>query len=80
MVHVADGVSLLLVTHDVELVATVADRVAIMRDGALSSAGPTAEMLPTHSPFEPQMAQLFPTHRVITVEQVLDLINDENDN
>lgn len=74
---VAQDISLLLITHDVELVATIAHRVVIMQDGVLSAGGPTAEQLHTTPPFEPQMAQLFPMKGVVNVEQVQALIKPQ---
>ena len=67
----AEGIAILLVTHDVELVAQTADRVAILRDGALGPVGPAAEILPHTPPFQPQMARLFEQAGVLTVEEVL---------
>jgi peptide/nickel transport system ATP-binding protein len=45
------GMALLLVSHDLALVSTVADRVVVMRDGEAVECGPTARVLtaPAHS-------------------------------
>ncbi|MEM8569344.1 MAG: dipeptide ABC transporter ATP-binding protein [Pseudomonadota bacterium] len=40
-----DGMGLMLISHDLAVVAGMADRLAIMRDGAVVEAGPTAEVL-----------------------------------
>ncbi|WP_246205526.1 ABC transporter ATP-binding protein [Agromyces salentinus] len=41
----AEGTTVLVVTHDLQLVADHASHVAVMRDGRLLGAGPTAEVL-----------------------------------
>jgi phospholipid/cholesterol/gamma-HCH transport system ATP-binding protein len=40
----------LVVTHDLELTKTVADRVALLRDGRFAFVGPVAELLQTDDP------------------------------
>ena len=40
-----EGTTVLVVTHDLQLVAEYADRVVVMRDGRVLGAGPTAEVL-----------------------------------
>ena len=67
-----EGMGLLLVTHDVELVAQVADRVIIMSQGEVIAAGPTAEVLATSPLFAPQIARLFPESGWLTVEDALE--------
>jgi energy-coupling factor transport system ATP-binding protein len=56
----AAGMGLLLVTHDVELTAMIADRVAIMSQGEIIAAGKTADILSATPLFAPQIARLFP--------------------
>ena len=41
----ADGTTVLVVTHDLQLVADYADRVAVMQGGRVIGSGPTAEVL-----------------------------------
>jgi energy-coupling factor transport system ATP-binding protein len=41
----AEGTTVLVVTHDLQLVADYASRTAVMRDGRLLGVGPTAEVL-----------------------------------
>src|SRR5690606_25842266 len=44
-----DGMGLILITHDLAVVADVADKVAIMRQGVVVEAGPTLEVFRTLS-------------------------------
>jgi energy-coupling factor transport system ATP-binding protein len=67
----AEGMGLLLVTHDVELVAQIADRVVLLSQGEVIAAGPTAEILATSPLFAPQIARLFPDSGWLTVEDAL---------
>jgi energy-coupling factor transport system ATP-binding protein len=67
----AKGMGLLLVTHDVELVAQIADRVVLLSQGEVIAAGPTAEILATSPLFAPQIARLFPDSGWLTVEDAL---------
>jgi energy-coupling factor transport system ATP-binding protein len=55
----AEGVSVLLVTHDVELVAQAADRVVILSQGEVI-ADDAPEVLSASPLFAPQVARLFP--------------------
>jgi energy-coupling factor transport system ATP-binding protein len=66
----SEGVGIMLVTHDVELVAACADRVAIMAAGRIQADG-APEMLLAQAPFLAQMAELFPGAGCLTVESVL---------
>jgi energy-coupling factor transport system ATP-binding protein len=65
------GMGLLLVTHDVELVAMVADRVVILSQGEVIAAGETADILSTSPLFAPQIAKLFPGRGWLTVDDAL---------
>jgi energy-coupling factor transport system ATP-binding protein len=66
----AEGMAILLVTHDVELVAAVADHVWMLRGGEIVARGRPAEVL-RGDRFAPQMARLFPGAGWLTVEEVL---------
>jgi energy-coupling factor transport system ATP-binding protein len=66
----AAGMGLLLVTHDVELAAMIADRVAIMSQGEIIAAGKTADILSATPLFAPQIARLFPNRGWLTVQDV----------
>jgi energy-coupling factor transport system ATP-binding protein len=67
----AEGASILLVTHDVELVAQAADRVVLLSQGEII-ADEAPELLTTSPLFAPQVARLFPGTGWLTVEDALD--------
>lgn len=77
----AQGKGLLLVTHDVELVAQIARRVVLLGQGEVMAVGKTADILSTSPLFAPQIARLFPNQGWLTVEDALaglDLVSDTN--
>ncbi|MGH8905384.1 MAG: ABC transporter ATP-binding protein [Egibacteraceae bacterium] len=57
------GLSLLFISHDLKVVASVADRVVVLADGAVAEQGPIAEVLgrPTHPHTRRLVAAAFPT-------------------
>ncbi|HEY9388230.1 MAG TPA: ATP-binding cassette domain-containing protein [Mycobacteriales bacterium] len=66
----ADGHGVLLATHDVELVAEVADRTVVLADGDLVADGPSRQVV-THSPaFAPQVAKVLSPAGWLTVSEV----------
>ena len=67
----AEGAGVLLVTHDVELVAQAADRVVVLGEGMVIADGPPVEVLTASSSFAPQVARLFPGSGWLTVEDAL---------
>ena len=67
----AAGMGLLLVTHDVELVAQIAQRTLIISQGEIIAAGETADILAASPLFAPQIARLFPGSGWLTVEDAL---------
>jgi energy-coupling factor transporter ATP-binding protein EcfA2 len=67
----AAGMGLLLVTHDVELAAQVANRVLVMSEGEIIAEGPAAEVLSSSPLFAPQMARLFPGRGWLTAADAL---------
>ncbi|MBN2390282.1 MAG: energy-coupling factor ABC transporter ATP-binding protein [Anaerolineae bacterium] len=67
----AAGLAILLVTHDVELVAEAADRVVVMDQGEIVAHGNPAEVLRASPTFTPQIAQLFPDSDWLTVGDAL---------
>lgn len=65
----ARGISVLLATHDVEFVATVADQVLVLADGDLVSAGPVRDVLAETPAFAPQVQKVLGPGW-LTVDQV----------
>ncbi|MBS3784173.1 MAG: ATP-binding cassette domain-containing protein [Anaerolineae bacterium] len=66
----AEGTSILLVTHDVELVAQAADRVVLLSQGEII-ADDAPEVLTSSPLFAPQVARLFPGTDWLTAEDAL---------
>jgi len=66
-----EGVGVLLVTHDVELVAQAADRVIVLEQGEIVAQGPSVEILTNAPLFSPQVARLFPGTGWLSVEDAL---------
>jgi energy-coupling factor transporter ATP-binding protein EcfA2 len=67
----AEGTGVLLVTHDVELVAQAADRVIVLDQGEVAAAGLPATVLSASPLLAPQVAQLFPGTGWLTVDDAL---------
>lgn len=76
----AAGAALLLVTHDVEFTAEVADQVLILEEGRIAAAGSPARVLPQYPLFAPQMVQLFPDQGWLTAAQAVDFLSTTQDN
>lgn len=66
----AAGHGIVLATHDVELVAEVADRVVVLGDGELVADGPTAEVVVSSPAFAPQVAKVLAPAPWLTVGSV----------
>jgi energy-coupling factor transporter ATP-binding protein EcfA2 len=66
----AAGHAVLLATHDVELVAELADRVLLLADGELVADGPTREVITGSPAFAPQVAKVLAPQRWLTVDDV----------
>ena len=56
----ARGSGVVIATHDVDLVAEVADRVVVLRDGRAVELGPPERACAAGSPFATQIGSLFP--------------------
>jgi energy-coupling factor transport system ATP-binding protein len=67
----SEGKTIIIVTHDVELVAAYADRVALLGDGEIIVDGPTRDVLSDSLTLSPQIAKLFPGTGLLTVEDAL---------
>jgi energy-coupling factor transport system ATP-binding protein len=66
----ADGHCVVLATHDVELVASVAERAVVLAQGEVVADGPAREVV-CHSPvFAPQVAKVLAPEAWLTVEEV----------
>jgi energy-coupling factor transporter ATP-binding protein EcfA2 len=66
-----DGAAIVLVTHDVELAAALADRVVLMSQGQVIADGAPAAVLGASPLFAPQIARLFPETGWLTAEDVI---------
>jgi energy-coupling factor transport system ATP-binding protein len=67
----AYGRTVIVVTHDVELVAQCAERVVLMGDGEIVVDGPTREVMSDSQVFATQIAKLFGDRRFLTVADVV---------
>ena len=74
----AEGAALLLVTHDVEMAATIAARTIMLSQGEVIAVGPTRDVLAGSPQFAPQMARLFPGRGWLTVRDVLGAVGRSN--
>lgn len=72
----SEGVSVLLVTHDVELIAHAADRVMILSQGEVI-ADDSPEVLTASPLFAPQVARLFPRRGWLVGEDVLSELGEQ---
>jgi energy-coupling factor transporter ATP-binding protein EcfA2 len=73
----ADGAAILLVTHDVELAAMMADRTVMLSQGEVIASGPTRDVLGSSPHFSPQIARLFPGRGWLTVADALDYFRNQ---
>jgi len=64
----ADGASVVLATHDVELVAEIADRVVILAEGEVVADGVTADIVLSSPAFAPQVAKVLAPLPLLTVD------------
>ena len=72
----AQGHTVIMATHDVELVARAADRVLLMAEGEVVVDGPTREVMTESLVFASQMTKLFRDPRFLTVEDVLQCVDE----
>jgi len=66
--------SVLLATHDVELVAELADRVLFLAEGEIVADGSTLDVLLSSPAFAPQVAKIMSPKPWLTVSDVVDAI------
>ena len=64
------GHAVVLATHDVELVAEVADRVVILAEGEVVADGPTSHVVTSSPMFAPQVAKILSPEPWLTVDDV----------
>ena len=65
------GRSVLIATHDVELVAELADRVIFLSEGEIVADGPTLDILLSSPAFAPQVSKVMSPRRWLTVSDVV---------
>lgn len=70
----AEGHSIVVATHDVELVATTCHRVVVMAEGEVVSDGPTRDVLPGSALLATQVAKVCNPVPLLTVEEFLDAL------
>jgi energy-coupling factor transport system ATP-binding protein len=64
------GRAVMVSTHDVEFVASAADRVVVMAQGEIVADGPTSDVIVASPAFAPQTAKILAPLRYLTVDQV----------
>jgi energy-coupling factor transport system ATP-binding protein len=74
----SEGLSVLLVTHDVEFAASVSDRVLLMDNGEIVQQGSTFEVMNAQSQYATQITRLFPGSGWLTPEQALVALQDNS--
>lgn len=62
--------AVVVATHDVEFVASVANRVVVLADGEIVADGPTADVVVASPVFAPQVAKVMHPARWLTVAQI----------
>jgi energy-coupling factor transport system ATP-binding protein len=70
------GTTIVLATHDVELVAETADRVAILADGEVVADGPVREVLAASPAFAPQVTKVLHPQSWLTVDDVAQALGE----
>ena len=66
----AAGHGVLIATHDVELVAEIADRMVVLADGEIVSDGPAREVAVSSPVFAPQVAKVLAPLPFLTIADV----------
>ncbi|MGW4892884.1 ABC transporter ATP-binding protein [Kitasatospora sp. NPDC004240] len=70
----AEGRTVVVSTHDVEFVASTADRVVVMAEGEIVADGPTAEVIVASPTFAPQTAKILAPLAYLTTRQVTEAL------
>ncbi|GGV38070.1 putative ABC transporter ATP-binding protein [Streptomyces longisporoflavus] len=71
----AEGHAIVLATHDVELAAELAHRVAILADGEIVADGPTPEIVVSSPSFAPQTTKILAPQKWLTVTEVREALD-----
>ena len=71
---VGGGCSVVVSSHDVEFVASVADRVVVMGAGEVVADGPAPEVMVASPAFAPQVAKILAPFEFLTMDQVADAL------
>jgi energy-coupling factor transport system ATP-binding protein len=71
------GRAVVIATHDVELVAELADRVIFLSEGEVVADGPTLDILLASPAFAPQVAKVMAPRRWLTVKDVIRALGNE---
>ncbi|MEV6589478.1 ABC transporter ATP-binding protein [Streptomyces acidicola] len=66
----AEGHSIVLATHDVELAAELAHRVVLLAEGEVIADGPAADVVVASPSYAPQVAKILAPQKWLTVTQV----------
>lgn len=69
----------IIATHDVELVAELADRVIFLSEGEVVADGPTLDILLASPAFAPQVAKVMSPRPWLTVQDVIEAMENSND-
>ncbi len=72
----AEGKTIVMATHDVELAAACADRVALLAEGQVIVDGPARQVMSDSQVFASQINKLFRDPRFLVVEDVLRAVDD----
>lgn len=67
----AEGATIVMITHDVELVASCADRVVLLSEGQVAVDGPARAVLSESVVFSSQINKLFRRPELLTLDDVL---------
>lgn len=70
------GGTVVMATHDVELVAEVASRVAVIADGEIVADGATGTVVRSSPLFAPQVAKILTPEPWLTVDQVAEALGE----
>jgi energy-coupling factor transport system ATP-binding protein len=74
----AGGRTIVMATHDVELVGECAQRVVVLEEGRVALDGPTGEVMSQADVLATQVLKLFRHPRLLTVQDVLEAHSHAN--